>query len=779
MKQILLSLVALLGVSTMAMAEVTFTYTVDGTNATITGVTGAENALTIPSTVSGTESGQSQTYTVVAIGDAALHNGSYTSVTIPLTVTSIGNDAFANCTSLTTVTFGDDSDEQQGQTTSLRLKGEGTEGTSQLLTIGNSAFNGDVALAEITIPASVVSIGNDAFAGCVKLATVEFEEGSACESIGASAFNGCSSLASFAFPAGVTVVSNDVLSGCTSLAEVTFSDKTTEICGSAFASCEKLTSVELPSTLTTIGYYCFGESGLTSITIPANVTSIGDLAFAYLIFDEEGVVNNSNVVLTSSMFYGGNLEADYMEWEVLTDITIGANPALISWESLEGYRYVKFEIELPETPDWGTNSTTNQPNDPYAIGAIYYKTGSSDWKDDLLYELPTTEQGYTASEVIYKIKTLKAAVEEAYATAQSSGNDASPSSIKPYAEGEEGETEGTEGFYVAAWSPATSVTVLVGPKAEETEAYAGYLSVTLSSEPVTTDQETTVSVTTNSALNEVTMSLGSISVSGVSLTDVAITFNPQSDGSFTGAEVSGTVGEGSISTSATGSFVIDENGEVTFSANFTYILFNIGVSFTTIAPTTEGEGEEGIIASIDLLPNFTNDWADAASYDATTNTVTWLAPGGYDGNGAWFGSVQYGGTPSDFSDYDGILVTFTIEQDDYFQLTIEYDNGTTSSNTGLNCVAGENTLYLAFDPDGITEVTQCYVQCGTIEQTVIVTYAAVVKYGTPSAISSVSSDTEVTEVARYNLIGQKISGAEKGINIIVYSDGSAKKVLVK
>ncbi len=50
---------------------------------------------------------------------------------------------------------------------------------------------------------------------------------------------------------------------------------------------------------------------------------------------------------------------------------------------------------------------------------------------------------------------------------------------------------------------------------------------------------------------------------------------------------------------------------------------------------------------------------------------------------------------------------------------------------------------------------------------------------TTTAIANIKSDAEVVEVARYNLMGQKISGAEKGINIIVYSDGSAKKVLVK
>ncbi len=50
--------------------------------------------------------------------------------------------------------------------------------------------------------------------------------------------------------------------------------------------------------------------------------------------------------------------------------------------------------------------------------------------------------------------------------------------------------------------------------------------------------------------------------------------------------------------------------------------------------------------------------------------------------------------------------------------------------------------------------------------------------GESDAISSIVSDS-VVEVARYNILGQKIEGAQKGINIVKYSDGSSQKVLVK
>ena len=92
-----------------------------------------------------------------------------TSITIPDSVTSIGDAAFGICSSLTSVTFG-----------------------NSVTSIGDAAFVGCTSLTSITIPDSVTSIGNEAFAGCTSLTSITI--GNSVTSIGVRAFNGCSSL---------------------------------------------------------------------------------------------------------------------------------------------------------------------------------------------------------------------------------------------------------------------------------------------------------------------------------------------------------------------------------------------------------------------------------------------------------------------------------------------------------------------------------------------------------------------------------------------------------
>ncbi len=202
------------------------------------------------------------TYSVGSIGDMAFYGCSgLTSVTIGSSVTSIGSSVFYGCSGLTSVTI-------PGSVTS----------------IGSSAFYRCSGLTSVTIPGSVTSIGSNAFLNCSGLTSVTIEDGSGTLSFSTSSsstpFTGC--------PIEKLYLGRDIsysssyspFEGKEKLTSLTIGSSVTSIGSFAFSECWGLTSVTIPSSVTSIGSYAFsGCSGLTSVTIPGSVTSIGDDAF--------------------------------------------------------------------------------------------------------------------------------------------------------------------------------------------------------------------------------------------------------------------------------------------------------------------------------------------------------------------------------------------------------------------------------------------------------------------------------------------------------------------
>ena len=100
------------------------------------------------------------------------------------------------------------------------------------------------------------------------------------DKLGYAAFSDCSGLTSLTIPSSVTSIGEYAFDGCSGLTSLTIPSSVTSIGESAFEGCSGLTSLTIPSSVTSIGGSAFfGCSGLTSFTIPSSVTSISYCAF--------------------------------------------------------------------------------------------------------------------------------------------------------------------------------------------------------------------------------------------------------------------------------------------------------------------------------------------------------------------------------------------------------------------------------------------------------------------------------------------------------------------
>ena len=178
--------------------------------------------------------------------------------------------------------------------------------TLNVTSIGESAFKNCTSLTSITIPNSVTSICYSAFYGCTSLTSITIPD--SVTSIGGSAFSGCTSLSSVTVPDSVTSIGDSAFYGCTSLTSVTVPDSVTSIGDSAFYGCTSLTNVTIPDSVTSIGSYAFeGCTSLTSVNYSGTKSQCKSIEGYYniskIIKCTDGIVGNGNTVTIDNLKY--------------------------------------------------------------------------------------------------------------------------------------------------------------------------------------------------------------------------------------------------------------------------------------------------------------------------------------------------------------------------------------------------------------------------------------------------------------------------------------------
>ena len=283
------------------------------------------------------------------------------SVTIPETVTykgttysviRISNEAFSGCSSLKSVTIG-----------------------NNVKSIGEGAFWDCTSLTSVTIGSSVTSIGLDAFRNtgiyndnsnwenrvlyidnCLIKAKTDISGAYTIKdntrSIANDAFWNCESLTSITIPNSVTSIGVEVFEYCSSLTSITIPNSVTSIGEMAFTGCSSLTSIAIPNSVTSIGRWAFGDcSSLTSVTIGSGVTSIEEKAFYNTgIYNDEsnwknGVLYIDNYLIAAKTDISGaytikdntRLIAEYAfsDCSALTSITIPNSVTRIQYSAFE------------------------------------------------------------------------------------------------------------------------------------------------------------------------------------------------------------------------------------------------------------------------------------------------------------------------------------------------------------------------------------------------------------------------------------------------------------
>ena len=316
----------------------------------ITGYTGNATEVVIPAEIEGLP--------VTSIGDWAFEDcSSLTGIMIPDGVTSINYGAFYGCSSLTSIVFPD-----------------------SLSSISDWAFYKCTSLTSIMIPDNVSTIGVAAFSNCKGLTSVVMSAG--ITSIESYAFSGCESLTSISIPATLTSLGDEAFNMCYSLTGFLVDEGnsffSSDSHGVLFnkdkskliqAPCTISGFYSIPDSVTSINNLAFQSAKLVGVTIPASITSIGS-----------GVFNNCRNLTYVSFQEGVTRIGDMMfrYCESLVNVTIPASITHIDDSAFEYCANLNNITFCGDAPDFGLGVFYD------VTATVYYPAGNTTWTEDVL-----------------------------------------------------------------------------------------------------------------------------------------------------------------------------------------------------------------------------------------------------------------------------------------------------------------------------------------------------------------------------------------------------------
>ena len=170
---------------------------------------------------------------VTSIGDYAFYNiYSATTIKLPQTIESIGKKSFVGCDKLTAIDL-----------------------PSNLMSVGADAFTGCDKLDNVIIPDSVTDLGEAAFSNCINLTKITLSNN--ISTINDSTFYGCSNLKSIVIPKNVTHIDDYAFYGCENMTKVVLNEGVSKIDYCAFRNCSNLKEIYIPKSLLKIGQDAF------------------------------------------------------------------------------------------------------------------------------------------------------------------------------------------------------------------------------------------------------------------------------------------------------------------------------------------------------------------------------------------------------------------------------------------------------------------------------------------------------------------------------------------